>query len=319
MLALLLDVHGAGAVDATRYPTRPVTLVVGFAPGGESDRVARLIAANLEPALGQPVLVQNRPGAGGNVAASNIAHARPDGYTLFLGSMGPLAVAASLRNAPGFDAARDFAPITVVGTFDQVLVVHPSLPVRSLADFVGFARSHPGAVSYASTGVGSASHLAGLLLQRVAGIDLLHVPYQGALRISRDLLGGDVLASFAPAESIKPYVDAGQLRALARTGATRSRDWPALPTFAELGFPGFEVTDWYALVAPAGTPIRILDRWNREVGKVLSSPDVVRSLESIGMHAVPTSRAATASFFARERARWAKLLAPSPGHVAGAR
>lgn len=309
VLAVLLHVHAADADEVARYPEGPVTLIVGFAPGGESDRVARILAAKLAPVLGQPIVVKNRPGAGGDIAAADVAHAAPDGYTLLLGSMGPLAVASSMPNAPGFDAARDLAPIGLVGKFDQVLVVHPSVPARSLAEFVQFARAHPGKISYASTGIGSASHLAGLLLQRVAGVEMLHVPYQRALNISRDLLAGDVLASFAPAEPIKPYVDAGKLVALARTGPVRLPDWPELPTFAELGFPGYEVTDWYALVAPARTPAAILDRWNRELVQVLASPDFVRRLEALGMHATPSTRAAAATFFSQERVRWHQLLA----------
>jgi tripartite-type tricarboxylate transporter receptor subunit TctC len=306
-LALLFHLQPAGAGDAA-YPARPITFVVGFAAGGESDRVARLLAAKLAPAFGEPIVVHNRPGAGGDIAASEVARAPADGYTLLLGSMGPLAVAASMRNTPGYDVSRAFAPISLVGAFDQVLVVHPSVPVHSLAEFIAYAKTHPGKMSYASTGIGSASHLAGLLLERLAGLDMLHVPYQGALKISRDLIAGDVLASFAPAQPIKPYVQAGRLRALARTGPMRMRDWPELPTFAELGFPQYEVTDWYALVAPAATPTSILDGWNRELVGFLSSAEGRQALEALGMRAMPTTRARAASFVERERRRWRELL-----------
>lgn len=306
-LALLFHLQSAGA-NGVLYAAKPITLVVGFAAGGESDRVARLLAAKLAPAFGEPIVVRNRPGAGGDIAATEVARAAPDGYTLLLGSMGPLAVAASMPNPPGYDAAHAFAPISLVGAFDQVLVVHPSIPAHSLAEFIAYAKTHPGKISYASTGIGSASHLAGLLLQRVAGLDMLHVPYQGALKISRDLIAGDVLASFAPAQPIKPFVQAGRLRALARTGPTRMGDWPQLPTFAELGFPQYEVTDWYALVAPAGTPTSILDQWNRELLRFLASADGREALEALGMHALPTTRADAVAFIERERRRWGELL-----------
>jgi tripartite-type tricarboxylate transporter receptor subunit TctC len=296
------------ATTAVRYPDHAITVVVGFAAGGESDRVARLLADKLSLYLRQPVVVLDRPGAGGSIATMDVARAPRDGYTLLMGSMGPLAVAQSLPDPIDRDVDRQLVPVSMTARFDQVLVVHPSLPVHTLADFVAFAKAHPGQVSYASTGIGSASHLAAKLFQRVAHIELVHVPYQGGSRIVPDLLAGDVVASFAPATAIRPYVDAGQLRALARTGLSRANDWPALPTFAESGFPRYDVNDWYAVMAPSGTPADIIHRLNEEVVQALDSPKIKQTFARLGLQATPTSESAAGAFIDAERLRWSQLL-----------
>jgi len=282
--------------------------VVGFPAGGESDRVARILADELTRAFGQPVVVQNRGGAGGIVAAQSVTKAAPDGYTLLLSSLGPLSVAPLSDTQIAFHPATDLVPISLVVMLDLVLVIHPSVPANSLSEFVAFVKANPGRVTYASSGIGSASHLAGELFKQKASLDLVHVPYQGATQILRDALAGDVLASFAPATSVLPYMQAGKLRALACTGASRFALMPQLPTIAEQGFPGYRVTDWYALVAPAGTPSAILEALNRNVVRILNAPDTTKRFAEFGLQVTPTSISAATSFIASERVRWQKVL-----------
>ena len=282
--------------------------MVGFLAGGESDRVARILADELTRSFGQPVVVQNRGGAGGIIAAQYVAKAPPDGYTMLLSSMGPLSVAPLSDTQIAFHPATDLVPISLVAMLDLVLVVHPSVPANSLSEFVAFVKANPGRVTYGSSGIGSASHLAGELFKQQAALDMVHVPYQGAPQIRRDALAGDVLASFAPAASVLPYVQAGRLRALASTGASRFALMPQLPTFAEQGFPGYRVTDWYALVAPSGTPSAIIDALNVNVARILNAPDTTKTFAEFGLRATPTSISAAASFIASERERWQDLL-----------
>lgn len=296
--------HASGVDD---YPDRPITLVVGFAPGGESDRLARLLADRLRQALHEPVIVQNRSGAGGTIAAQYVARARSDGYTVLLGSIGSLAVAPLLNEHLGYDPSTDLVSISLGAMLDHVLVVHRSVPAHSLAEFIAFVKANPGRVTYASTGIGSASHLAAILFARDAGLDMVHVPYHSAGAVARDLLAGDVLAAFTPTTALQ-HVRAGQLRALASTGVARIPAMPALPTVAESGFPGYRVQDWYALMAPAGTPEKIVAALSAEVGRALRDPAIRASLAQSGMHAAPTSPVEAASFIAAERARWAALL-----------
>ena len=290
------------------YPDRTIELVVGFAAGGQTDRLARILAGHLAPIVGVPVVVQNRPGAGGTIAARSVAKAVPDGYTLFIGSIGSLAVAPLMKHDLGYDPASELVAITMLADFDQVLVVHPSVPVHSLVEFIEFAKLHPGAVTFASTGIGSASHLAGESLQREAHIEMLHVPYNGAARISRDLLAGDVLAAFAPVTSIVERVRAGRLRALASTGPFRNIEMPELPTMMESGYPNYSVTDWYALTAPSGTPPGILRFLNDKIVGILNNKTTGRQLALFGMRTVPTSTAEARAFIAAERERWGRVL-----------
>lgn len=295
----------AGGVPA--YPSRPITIVVGFSPGGESDRVARLLADELHTSLREPVIVQNRAGAGGTIAAQYVARAPGDGYTVLLGSIGSLAVAPLLNEHLGYEPSTDFIAISLAAVLDHVLVVHPSVPAHSLGEFVAFVKAHPGRVTYASTGIGSASDLAAILLARDAGLDMVHVPYHAAAAIARDLLAGEVLAAFTPTSALQ-HVRAGQLRALASTGVSRVPAMPNLPTVAESGFPGYRVQDWYALVAPAATPIDIVMTLSNEVARALRDPALRGSLAQSGIRAAATSPAEAASFIAAERARWAGIV-----------
>jgi tripartite-type tricarboxylate transporter receptor subunit TctC len=260
----------AGAVGGQTFPSRPVTLTVGFAAGGGADTAARIIAQKLGENLGQSVIVENKAGAGGNIAAQHIAMAQPDGYTLHLTSVGPMSVAPHLVKDLAYLPKRDIAPITMGVVFPNVFVVHSGVPAKTLAEFVALAKQKPDQLTYASSGVGGAGHLAGELFKERAGIDVLHVPYKGGGPAMTDLLGGRLDMYVGVPSTVAPHIDAGKVRALATTGAKRTSTMPGVPTVAESGYPGFEATNWYAFVAPGRTPKDLLDFWNRELTKVLN-------------------------------------------------
>ena len=290
------------------YPAHPLAMVVGFAPGGGTDAVARIIAKNLGESLGQQVLVENRAGAGGNIAADYVAHAAPDGYTILLGSVGSLAVAPHVISNLTYDPLRDFAPITMAVVFSNVLVVQPSLPVQSLADFVKLARERPGAVTFGSSGILGAGHLAGELLKIRANIDMVHVPYKGGGPAMQGMLGGQVMAIFATPVSAGGQMKAGKIRAIATTGPKRSALLPEIPTIAESGYPGYEAMNWYAYVAPAKTPKEIIERLNRELVKALNDPAAVELLHKQGLEPSPSSPAELAQYMQREYETWGKVV-----------
>jgi tripartite-type tricarboxylate transporter receptor subunit TctC len=299
----------AGSVQAQgSYPTRPVTIVVGFAPGGGTDAVARIVAKNLSEALGQQVLVENRAGAGGNIATDYVAHAEPDGYTILLGNVGSLAVAPHMIAHLGYDPLRDFAPITMAVVFANVLVVQPSLAVRSLADFVKLAQDKPGTVTFGSSGIGGAGHLAGELLKERASIDMIHVPYKGGGPAMQGMLGGQVMSIFATPVSAGGQIKAGKVRAIATTGPKRSALLPEVPTVAEAGYPGFEAMNWYAYVAPAKTPREIVDRLNRELVKALNNAEVAALLHQQGLEPSPGSPEELAHYIEREYRTWGRVV-----------
>ncbi|APV48694.1 Twin-arginine translocation pathway signal [Betaproteobacteria bacterium GR16-43] len=300
----------AGAAAAqSNFPSKPITLVVGFAAGGATDASARIIAKKLSENVKQSVIVDNKAGAGGNLAAQLVANAPPDGYTIHLSSVGPLSVAPSLvKNLP-YDPEKDLAPLTMGVVFPAVFVVHPSVPAKNLTELVALAKKEPGTLNYASTGVGSASHLAGEMLKQRAGVDIVHIPYKGGGPIMTDLLTGRVTGYFSTLSTAGPHIEAGKLRAIATSGLTRMAALPNVPTVAEQGFPGFEAVNWYALVAPGKTPPAILDRLNAELVKVLKDPDVKKQLAEHGMEPVPMTRPQLAAYIKKEREAWAKVIA----------
>jgi tripartite-type tricarboxylate transporter receptor subunit TctC len=303
--ALLL---AAGAFAQANFPSRAVTLTVGFAPGGGTDTAARIIAKKLGDNIGQPVVVENRAGAGGNIAAQHIASAAPDGYTIHLASVGPMAVAPHMtRNLP-YDPKRDIAPITMGVVFPNVIVVHPGVPATTLAEYVALAKQKPGELNYASSGIGGAGHLTGELLKQRAGIDVVHVPYKGGGPAMTDLLGGRVTMYPGVPSTTAPHIEAGKLRALATTGARRTSTMPNVPTVAESGYPGFEATNWYAFVAPGKTPKEILDYWNRELVKVLNDPAVKAELAKHGLEPMPGTREELARYIDKESETWSKVV-----------
>lgn len=288
-------------------PKKPVTLVVGFAAGGAADAAARLIAKKLSENIGQSVVVDNKGGAGGNIAHQQVANAAADGSVLLFGSVGPLTIAPHLMKLP-YDPFKDLAPVSGGVNFPNVLVVHKGLGVKTLAEFVAKAKQKPDSVDFASTGVGSASHLAGELFNQRAGIDTVHVPYKGGAPAMQDLLGERVASYFAAPPTAMPYIEVGKLVPLATTGLKRPAYLPNIPTVAESGFPGFEALNWYAFVAPGKTPAPLLDRWNTEIVKVLNDAGVKEALNKHGLTPQPTTRAELATFMKKESAQWASTI-----------
>ena len=302
-----LGAPAAHAQNADFPPRKPVTLVVGFAPGGAADAAARLIARKLADNIGQTVVVDNKGGAGGNIAHQYVAQAPADGTVLLFGSIGPLTIAPHLMKLP-YDPFKDLAPVSGGVNFPNVLVVNKAVGATTLAQFVELSKKKPGSIDFASTGAGSASHLAGELFNQRAGIDMTHVPYKGGAPALQDLLGERVASYFSAPPTAMPQVEAGKLVPLATTGPTRPAYLPNIPTVAEAGYPGFEALNWYAFVAPAKTPAPLLDRWNVEIVKVLNDPGVKDALEKHGLTPQPTTRAGLASFMRAESEKWGKVV-----------
>jgi tripartite-type tricarboxylate transporter receptor subunit TctC len=297
---------GAAAQDA--FPSRPITMVVGFAPGGGTDTAARIIARAVSEHLGQPVQVDNRAGAGGNIAHDFVAKSAPDGHVILLGSVGPLTVAPHMiKNLP-YDPLKDLAPVTMAVTFANVLVVHDGEPVRTLADYVKYANEKGGTLTYGSSGIGGAGHLSGELFRMVSKVNIVHVPYKGGGPAMQDLLGKQIASIFATPISAGPHIKSGRIRAIAVTSAARTEFMPEVPTIAESGYPGFEATNWYAYVLPSKTPTEIVNRWNRELVRVLNAPDVRKALLAQGMEPAPSTREALAATIKREYDTWARVV-----------
>ncbi len=288
-------------------PKKTVTMVVGFAAGGAADTGARLIAKKLSENIGQTVLVDNKPGAGGNIAHATVANGPADGSMILLGSIGPLTIAPHLMKLP-YDPVKDLAPLTMGMSFPNILVVPSSLGVGSLKEYVALAKKEPGKLTYASTGNGSASHLQGELFNLRAGIDVVHIPYKGGNPALVDVLAGRVSSYYAALASASPHIKAGKLIPLATTGAKRAPLFPNVPSIAESGYPGFDSTNWYAFVAPSKTPTVLLDRWNLEIVKVLNDKEVAASLVEHGLTPNPTSRDELAKYMAKESSAWSKVI-----------
>ena len=292
----------------TGYPSRTISMVVGFAPGGGTDTVARIVAPKLAASIGAAVVVENKAGAGGNVATDHVAKAASDGYTVLLGNVGSLAVAPFLVAKLPYDPLRDLAPITMAVVFANVLVVDPALPIKDLADFVKVAKEKPGAISYGSSGIGGAGHLAGELLKQMAGIDIVHVPYKGGGPAMQGMLGGQVQAIFATPVSAGGQIKAGKIRAIATTGPSRSIHLPDVPTVAESGYPGYEALNWYAYLAPAATPRPIIERLNAELVRALKAPDVREQLDRQGVEPQPGTPEELRKYMERELATWGRVV-----------
>jgi tripartite-type tricarboxylate transporter receptor subunit TctC len=288
-------------------PAKAVTLVVGFAPGGAADAAARLIARKLGENIGQTVIVDNKAGAGGNIAHQYVANGPADGTLLLFGSIGPLTIAPHVMKVT-YEPFKDLTAVSGGVNFPNVLVVHKELGVSNLAEFVALAKKKSGGVEYASTGAGSASHLAGELFNQRAAIDMVHVPYKGGAPALQDLLGGRIASYFSAPPTAMPHIKSGKLIPLATTGLTRPAYLPDIPTVAESGYPGFEALNWYAFVAPAKTPAATLDRWNHEIMKVLNDTGVKQSLNQHGLTPQPITRAELAAFMRKEDAKWSAIV-----------
>jgi tripartite-type tricarboxylate transporter receptor subunit TctC len=283
-------------------------MVVGFAPGGGTDTAARIIAKAVSEHLGQPVQVDNRAGAGGNIAHDHVAKSAPDGHVILLGSVGPLTVAPHMiKNLP-YDPLKDLAPVTMAVTFANVLVVHDGVPVRTLAEYVKYANDKGGTLTYGSSGIGGAGHLSGELFRMVSKVNIVHVPYKGGGPAMQDLLGKQIASIFATPISAGPHIKSGRIRAIAVTSAARTEFMPDVPTIAESGYPGFEATNWYAYVLPSKTPTNIVLRWNGELVKVLNAPEVRKALLAQGMEPAPSTREALAATIKREYDTWARVV-----------
>ena len=305
MLALDLSVHDASAQN---YPTRSITLVIPFAPGGSTSVVGRGVADKMSELLGEKVVVDNRPGAGGTVGTKAVAKSEPDGYTLVLGYTGTLAIGPSLYKNVGYDPRKDFAPIGLIGNAPNSLVVNPSFPAKTIAELIAYAKANPGKVNFGSAGAGTASHITGEYFARSAGITLVHIPYKGTGPAMTDLLGGHIPMAFAPIPASHANVAAGKLRALAVTSITRSALLPDVPTMIEAGLPGFDASLYYGLAAPAGTPRPVIDKLNKALRDALASDEVKRQLGTDGTEITPGTPEAYADFIDKDEKKWSQLL-----------
>ena len=296
------------------FPGRPVRMVAAFAPGGSVDVVARLLAQKLSESWGQQVVVDNRPGAGGNVSAEIVARAPNDGHTIYICSAS-FVVNPSLYGKTLYDPVRDFAPVSLVSLVQNVLVAHPALPAKSVNELVALAKSKPGQINYASTGSGTSGHLVMELFKSMSGIDLVHVPYKVIGQAQADLMGGQVSLWFPTAPGALPHIQAGRMRALAVAGAKRSSTLPELPTMSEAGVPGFEASTWYALLAPAGTPRHIVAKLNGDVVKILKQPEVHGRLTAMAIEIVGGSPDELARHIRSEIPKWARVVKQSGARV----
>jgi len=300
---------------AQPFPARPAKLVVPFPPGGPLDVVGRGIAQKLSEMWSQGVVVENKPGAGGNIGADFVAKATPDGYTVVMGALSTHAVNPNLYAQMPYDAKKDFAPITLVAITPNVLVVNPALPVHSVKELIAYAKAHPGKLSFGSGSTGSAGHLAGELLKVDAGLDMVHIPYKGAAPATQALLAGDTQLMFDNLANAMVQVKAGKLRALAVTTSQRSKLAPDLPTMAEAGVPGFDISTWFGLMAPAGTPPEVIARWNADVTRILNTPEMRERLIAQGAEAAPDTPAEFTRFIADELTRYARIVKASGAKV----
>ena len=313
-LLLIVAVLFAYPVGAQPYPAKPVRIIVNFPAGGVADIYARIIGAKVQESWGQPVVVENRTGGGGNIGADAVAKSAPDGYTLNMSAIGPHAVNVSLFSKMPYDPVKDFAAIALVLEAEGLLVVHPTVPAHNVAELIAHARANPGKLTFASAGPGTASHLAGELFKTMAKVDMLHIPYKGNVPAITDLLAGQTSLLFATMPTVLPHAKAGKLRAIATLGSERSATTPELPTIGET-LKGFEVNNWIGLFAPAGTPPEIVRRWNAEVMRVMQSSDIQARLPVDGARFTPNTPEQFSAFVKSEIAKWAPVVKASGARV----
>ena len=308
LIAPLVGVAASRPACAQSFPSRPITLIVPFAPGGSTSVVARIVAERLGDVLGQNIIVDNRPGAGGTLAARAFVSSPADGYNLLLGYSGTIAIGPTLYPKAGFDPRRDFAPIGLIGSAPAILVVHPDLKVGSVAELIARAKAAPGSIEYGSAGVGTVTHIAGELFNRMARVKIVHVPYKGSGPVLNDLLGGHIKMSFTPIPAVHGHLEAGTLQALAVTSAARSPLLLDVPTVAESGLPGYEAVLHYGLLAPAGTPRPIVERLNAALREALRSPDLLNRLAQDGADPLPSSPDEYAADIDADERKWSTVL-----------
>lgn len=316
LLIAVICALGGNAYGQTDWPKREVRIFVGFSAGGTTDIIARLIGQELGKAWGQPIVIENRAGATGNIAAELVAKSKPDGYTLLMGSVGPLAINASLFKTMPFDNLKDLAPVSLVAHVPNMLVLSPrAAPVTTFRDFVALVKANPGKYFFASTGSGTSSHLSGELLKQQAGLEMTHVPYKGAVALNDVLAGEAVHFMFATIPSAINHVRSGKLRALAVTSPQRSAGVPDVPTVAESGYPGFDATSWFGLVGPAGLPRDIAGRISAEVAKVLRQPEMREKFIHQGADPVGSTPEEFGEYMRSETAKWAPIVKASGARV----
>ena len=303
-----LSANTAAATEAQSFPARPVRIISPFPPGSGTDIVARAIASSLTGPLRQSVIVDNRAGAGGTIAGELVAKGNADGYTLMLGNVSTLAIARGLYPNLGYDPLRDFAPITLITTSENVVVVHPSLPVDSIKSLIAYARARPRQINYASSGSGTTTHLGGAMFCAMAGVEMTHVPYKGSVPALTDLLAGQTQLMFSSVPTALPHIKSGRLRPLAVTRLTRSTLMPDLPTVHESGIPDFDISLWQGLVAPAATPREIVMKLNEQVRASLGTPDLRRTLTAQGLEPVGNSPEQFRAYIRSEAAKWEKVI-----------
>ena len=300
--------------QAAEFPTKPITLVVPFAPGGPTDAMARTLAAAVK--IGQPVIVENRAGAGGNLGAEAVARAAADGHTVLFGTSGPLAINVSLYKKIGYDPVKSFAPVMQIGHLPNVLVVNPGIPAKNVKELIAYGKANPGKLSYASSGNGASSHLAGVLFNNLAGTDFAHIPYKGTGPALNDLLGGQVAMTFTDVLTALPHIKSGKLRALGVTTKERSQALPEVPTIAEQGIAGFDVSVFFGLVVPAGTPKDVVDKLNQGFADALKQPEVRKTLLAQGLEFAPsTSPEQLGSFIQAEVVKWRGVVKSSGAEI----
>ncbi|MFC4520384.1 Bug family tripartite tricarboxylate transporter substrate binding protein [Cupriavidus pinatubonensis] len=304
-------VFSAPAVQAQAYPNKPIRMVVGFPSGGAPDTLARIVSEKISPSWGQPVVVDNKPGAGGNIGAEAVAHALADGYTLAMGTVGTHSINGALYSKMPYDMVKDFTPVILVATTPNVLVVHPGVPAKNVAELIALAKAKPGGLTFGTLGVGTSLHVAGELFNSMAGVKITHVPYKGRAMAIPDLLGGHITMMFDNLPSALPVVKEGKLRALGVTSAKRSPSAPDIPTLAEQGLRGFEADSWFAIFAPANTPKDVVAKLNAEFNRIYSLPDVQAKLKTLGLDPVLGTPEKLADYQRSEIAKWAKVVKES--------
>ena len=303
--ALLLACAAAGAQD---YPVKPLRFIAPNLPGGPTDILARLLGQKLAESMGQPVIVENRSGAGGNIGTEAAAKTPPDGYTLVTGNNATFGANVSLYKHLGFDPIKDFAPVALVGTQPNILVVNPALPVHNVKQLIALAKARPGELNYAGSGMGAAAHLSAELFNSMAGVRIVHVPYKSAAPALVDVIAGQCQLIFATSLSVIPHIKSQKVRALAVTNAKRSRLMPELPTIAEAGVPGFEATTWHGVLTTGGTPVAIVNKLNTEINRILQMPDVRDRLGALGAEIIGGTPKEFADHIQREIPKWAKVI-----------